>query len=272
MRYDRSSRGRGPRSGYGPSDSAYDYENGPMEAPSRQEPRYAWPYRERPTEWRAPDNEYEQGNPRFPEAEYGERPRNAGSRGLHPDEWLHSRSADPGQSSYGGFRGEDPSYQRQDLGRYPDARGRPEDHWRREASAARGSSGAAGQRYWREHYETSHAGGNPGALSDHLGGGHGVFGDGYAGTGHPELRGHRIDPKGYTRSDERVREIVCEHLSHSGWDVSEVSVSVEEGRVTLEGSVPDRRTKHAVEDCVDHCAGVKDVENRVKVAGRQTTP
>ncbi|MGE4337068.1 MAG: BON domain-containing protein [Pigmentiphaga sp.] len=257
MRHDRSSRGRGPQSGYGHYDSpGNDYENGPLEAPSRQEPRYAWPYRKRPTEWeRAPDNEYEQGYPRR-DAEYGERPRQAGARGLHDDEWLYSRSADPGQSSYGGFRDEDPSYQRQDLGRSPEARGHHGGDWRRDANAGYGSSGTAGQRYWRERYATAH------------GSAQGVFGSGYAGDGHPETRGQRIDPKGYTRSDERVREIVCEHLSHSGWDVSDVAVNVAEARVTLEGTVPDRRTKHAVEDCVDQCAGVKDVENRVKVTGR----
>ncbi|MGE4336730.1 MAG: BON domain-containing protein [Pigmentiphaga sp.] len=84
---------------------------------------------------------------------------------------------------------------------------------------------------------------------------------------YPEPR--HIDPKGYTRSDERIREIVCERLSHSGLDVSDVEVSVQEGRVALAGTVPDRRVKHAVEDCVDHCAGVVDVENRVRVAQRE---
>ena len=79
----------------------------------------------------------------------------------------------------------------------------------------------------------------------------------------------RIDPKGYTRSDERIREIVCERLSHSGLDVSDVEVSVQEGRVALQGTVPSRRVKHAVEDCADHCPGVIDVENRVRIARRE---
>lgn len=257
MRHDRFNRGRGPQSGYGPYQSpGNDYQDGPLEGPSSQEPRYAWPYRERPTERQPSRNDYEP--PMRYGAEYGERPRHAGTRGLHDDEWLYSRSADPGQSSYGGFRGEDPSYQRQDLGRSWGARGHHDGGWRRDAYPGYDSSGTAGQRYWREYYDTAHAGS-----------GRGVFGSAYAGGGHPETRGQRIDPKGYTRSDERVREIVCEHLSHSGWDVSDVGVSVEEGRVTLDGTVPDRRTKHAVEDCVDQCAGVRDVENRVKVVERR---
>ncbi|CAM3489887.1 Stress-induced protein [Bordetella sputigena] len=34
-----------------------------------------------------------------------------------PDEQIRSRSADPGQSSYGGFKGEDPRRQAEDLAR-----------------------------------------------------------------------------------------------------------------------------------------------------------
>ena len=38
-----------------------------------------------------------------------------------PGEQIRSRSADPGQSSYGGFKGEDPGRQAQDLADTPDA-------------------------------------------------------------------------------------------------------------------------------------------------------
>ncbi|GAA4325958.1 hypothetical protein GCM10023144_08820 [Pigmentiphaga soli] len=41
----------------------------------------------------------------------------AGVHGTKPGDRIHSRSADPGQSSYGGFKGEDPRRQAQDLGR-----------------------------------------------------------------------------------------------------------------------------------------------------------
>lgn len=68
------------------------------------------------------------------------------------------------------------------------------------------------------------------------------------------------------RSDERVREDLCERLSHSGLDVSDVSVDVSDGVVALEGTVPDRRTKHAIEDCADDCLGVTDIQNRIRVA------
>lgn len=76
----------------------------------------------------------------------------------------------------------------------------------------------------------------------------------------------RKGPKDYIRSDERLREAVCERLSEeSSVDVSEVSVDVKNGCVTLEGTVPERRMKYAIEDVADSCWGVKDVENHVRV-------
>ncbi|WP_313809607.1 hypothetical protein [Sphingobium sp.] len=41
----------------------------------------------------------------------------AGAHEKKADEKIQSRSADPGQSSYGGFSGEDPRRQAQDLGK-----------------------------------------------------------------------------------------------------------------------------------------------------------
>ena len=77
----------------------------------------------------------------------------------------------------------------------------------------------------------------------------------------------RSGPKGYVRSDERIKDDVCERLyQRRELDVGEVSVEVKEGRVTLEGSVPNREMKHRIEDIVDECIGVQEVENRLKVA------
>jgi hypothetical protein len=77
----------------------------------------------------------------------------------------------------------------------------------------------------------------------------------------------RSGPKGYKRSDERIREDICERLWHeSRLDVSEVSVDVHDGTVKLEGTVPHRQMKHRIEDIAADCAGVNDVENRIRVA------
>jgi osmotically-inducible protein OsmY len=73
-------------------------------------------------------------------------------------------------------------------------------------------------------------------------------------------------PKNYERSDERIREDLCERLWHdSRLDVAEVSVEVDHGTVRLEGTVPHRQMKHAIEDIAAACAGVRDVENRIRV-------
>jgi osmotically-inducible protein OsmY len=78
-------------------------------------------------------------------------------------------------------------------------------------------------------------------------------------------------PKGYQRSDERLKEDISERLmSAMHVDASEVSVEVKDGKVTLEGSVPERRMKHCIEDMVDDCMGVKDIDNRIRVGQSAT--
>ncbi|WP_223851725.1 BON domain-containing protein [Cupriavidus pauculus] len=76
----------------------------------------------------------------------------------------------------------------------------------------------------------------------------------------------RVGPKNYVRSDDRLREAVCERLAHRDHlDVSEVTVEVQSGVVTLEGHVTDRRMKYEIEDIVDDTFGVSDVVNRLHV-------
>ncbi|WP_414449855.1 BON domain-containing protein [Burkholderia sp. 22PA0099] len=84
---------------------------------------------------------------------------------------------------------------------------------------------------------------------------------------HAERRAQPLrGPKGYTRSDERIREDVCERLAFAiDIDVSEVSVAVEAGCVRLDGTVPERWMKHEIEDLADSCVWVRDVDNRVRV-------
>ncbi|MEN0059300.1 MAG: BON domain-containing protein, partial [Bdellovibrio sp.] len=73
-------------------------------------------------------------------------------------------------------------------------------------------------------------------------------------------------PRSFTRSDDRVKEDVCERLTrHSAIDAADIEVEVKEGEVTLSGSVPERRMKHLAEDCCEHCYGVKEVTNNIRV-------
>jgi hypothetical protein len=73
-------------------------------------------------------------------------------------------------------------------------------------------------------------------------------------------------PKGYTRSDERIREDISERLYHSPHiDSSEVTVTVSSGKVTLDGTVPSRWMRHAIENEADRCSGVRDIDNNLRV-------
>ncbi|MFV8257854.1 BON domain-containing protein [Bdellovibrio bacteriovorus] len=74
-------------------------------------------------------------------------------------------------------------------------------------------------------------------------------------------------PKSYKRSDERIKEDVCEMLTRdNNIDAEGIEVEVKEGEVTLTGTVPERRMKHLAEDCAEGCYGVKDVTNNIRVS------
>lgn len=73
-------------------------------------------------------------------------------------------------------------------------------------------------------------------------------------------------PRGYARSDDRIRVDVCERLTHHGHiDPSEVEVSVEDNEVTLQGTVESRRVKRLVEDVAASVPGIFDVHNRLHI-------
>ncbi|HYP88288.1 MAG TPA: BON domain-containing protein [Polyangiaceae bacterium] len=79
-------------------------------------------------------------------------------------------------------------------------------------------------------------------------------------------------PKGYARSDERIREDVCERLSwNDEIDATDIGVRVENGEVTLEGTAPTRYMKRLAADLAERVPGVSDVHNTVRVRkGRLT--
>lgn len=76
----------------------------------------------------------------------------------------------------------------------------------------------------------------------------------------------RVAPKGYQRRDERIHEDVCERLTHQRQlDVRDVEVQVQDGVVTLTGTVRDRQQKYRIEDIADDTFGVRDVHNQLRV-------
>ncbi len=98
--------------------------------------------------------------------------------------------------------------------------------------------------------------------------GQGRSAQGQFGQGQGQFRG--AGPKGYQRSDDRIREDVSDELEqHGSLDAHEIDVSVAQGIVTLRGTVPDRSMKRMAEDCVESCQGVKDVRNELRVESHE---
>jgi osmotically-inducible protein OsmY len=97
----------------------------------------------------------------------------------------------------------------------------------------------------------------------------GGYGDtrtsGYGNAGNFRNSNYGKGPKGYTRSDERIREDVCDRLSDDDEiDARDITVTVKNAEVILEGSVNDRRSKHRAEDVAESVSGVKDVTNHLR--------
>jgi len=80
-------------------------------------------------------------------------------------------------------------------------------------------------------------------------------------------------PKGYRRSDERIKEDVNDRLSDDYYlDASDVEVAVVNTEVTLSGTVNSRDDKRRAEDIAESVSGVTNVENRLRVKrGYSTT-
>lgn len=90
------------------------------------------------------------------------------------------------------------------------------------------------------------------------------MGMGMGGGGMVSHRGK--GPRGYQRSDDRLREMVSEALEDEhGVDASEIEVQVQNGEVTLTGTVNDRQQKRRAEDCAEQVRGVRDVHNQLRV-------
>jgi hypothetical protein len=96
-----------------------------------------------------------------------------------------------------------------------------------------------------------------------FGGGRGYrAGRGFAGRG----------PKGYQRSDERIKEQVSDRLmDDDDVDASDITVEVKNAEVTLSGTVNSRQEKRAAEETAEQCAGVREVLNHLRINPSQTS-
>ena len=79
-------------------------------------------------------------------------------------------------------------------------------------------------------------------------------------------------PKNYTRTDERIREEICDRLAETyDLDPSDVEVKVDCGVVTLTGTVPERWMRYQIEHVCDAVAGVHDVQNDIATSAPNVT-
>ncbi|MBB2917685.1 BON domain-containing protein [Cupriavidus alkaliphilus] len=86
--------------------------------------------------------------------------------------------------------------------------------------------------------------------------------------GIPARTASRRLPKNYHRTDTRIRDDLCERLAHADDDVSDVTVDVGSGIVTLTGTVADRGIKYRIEELAEDVLGVNEVRNNLHVARR----
>ncbi|MDP4034139.1 MAG: BON domain-containing protein [Pseudorhodobacter sp.] len=132
-------------------------------------------------------------------------------------------------------------------------------------------AGVSGTRDWRAtDYSRDHDRGMMSRAGDEIAS---WFGDEAAARRREE--DHRgKGPRGYQRSDDRIREDVSDRLSDDPRiDASDVEVLVESSEVTLAGEVASKAAKRCAEDCADAVSGVTHVQNnlRVKRTGSDVT-
>lgn len=120
-----------------------------------------------------------------------------------------------------------------------------------------------GQDYENRRYETQHGAGSFFNRQDSSSGYWSpATSQNYRGSGLHSGKG----PKNFRRSDERIREEVCQALTdHADIDASEVEVEVKDGVVTISGEVESRHAKRMVEEAIEYMPGVKDVQNELRM-------
>lgn len=76
-----------------------------------------------------------------------------------------------------------------------------------------------------------------------------------------------VGPRGYQRSDERIKDDINDRLSDDPYvDASDIEVLVENGDVTLSGTVMSKSIKRRAEDIAESVSAVKNVENRIRIS------
>jgi hypothetical protein len=186
----------------------------------------------------------------------------------------------PGYSTANDFSGQEPVRGRlhrsehrehRGSGEEDQARNRDEDHPRNRAMNRRSD------------YPETYRSAMSGYMSEHVGADRGrqdynqnpnegnLYGGGYGREGQRGI--HRgKGPRNYRRTDDRIQEDINDRLTDDPRvDASEVNVKVENGEVTLTGTVDDRKAKRRAEDIAESVPGVTHVENLLRVHSPAST-
>jgi osmotically-inducible protein OsmY len=209
--------------------------------------------------------DYRQG--RSGQGNYGQGRSGSGDYGYGGGGMQRSRSGGQRnyrtESGYGGSRGwSEPYDEGQQYTSSGEYGGRGTEEWGGGSQGYGGMQGSQG-------YGSRGVGGSQSYVSQGYGSqGYGSQGFGQRGMGQHHGKG----PKGYQRSDERTKELLCERLRDDPEiDPSEVTITVQGGKITLEGTVDSRQTKNAIEEIADQF-GTQDVQNNLRIQrqGQQT--
>jgi hypothetical protein len=212
---------------------------------------------------------------RYGERDYGQADW---ERGQHPYGYGPARPGGDQQSSGWGRGGDQSQPGYADRGRFgrerQEQRSAPfRDPWRAGGDyGGRYGQGRYGQgqygqgQYGEGQYGGEFSGGTP--RDDNYGygdGGRGQRGARYGSSGSQQsFRGR--GPQSYTRSDERIREEVCDLLTDDETlDATSIDVQVANGEITLSGTVRDREGKRCAEDLAESVSGVRNVQNQLRV-------
>jgi hypothetical protein len=175
------------------------------------------------------------------------------------------------------FRDEDARRTRlrdeRETGRWSGGREDVDRDWARQWGYQEGQGQRSRDRMWPRGWGYS---GGYGAGAGYLGGDE--YGRPIGGWGWTEPERHRRGPhagrgpRGYQRTDDRIREDICERMCENDeLDAREIEIRVSGGEVTLLGTVHDRYDKRLAEDIVEQVSGVQDVSNQLRVT-REPAP
>ena len=82
----------------------------------------------------------------------------------------------------------------------------------------------------------------------------------------PQRSFRGLGPKDYKRPDDRIRDDIYERLTDDHHiDARAIMVEVNQGNVTLTGTVIERRMRYAAEDLVESVMGVANINNQLRV-------